>query len=279
MAQRPDQFTLNASHTLAQGLVFAGLGQIPGSTRYHDSSVFGNTGKLTNMDPATDWVPALGRYATHQGVSGGAGEYIEIPASLGISSLTALSIGGWQKVIGGEQFHSLLYNANSVLSARTLYSDNTGIETYWGSRTWRFCVQLTASPWAVEASGGTVGTSWTHVLGTFDASVIRLFINGNLVAENAGTSVSIQAFSKWFSGQNTSNADYNNFQSADLVAYNRAIPLAQVQQLADPSNVMLSGLINPPRRKWWPVAAGGTPATFKAVWAARRRQVIGGGIT
>ena len=36
MSQRPDNFTLNMNASLAKGLVFAGLGRAPGSTRYHD---------------------------------------------------------------------------------------------------------------------------------------------------------------------------------------------------------------------------------------------------
>ena len=42
--------------------------------------------------------------------------------------------------------------------------------------------------------------------------------------------------------------------------------------IADPSNVMLSGLIKPPRRVWWPVSTGAAPAAF-----AGQSHIIGGG--
>ena len=51
---RPERFSMNGGHPLAQGLVFAGLGELPNSTYFHDSSLYRNSGTLTNMAvPAT----------------------------------------------------------------------------------------------------------------------------------------------------------------------------------------------------------------------------------
>jgi len=58
------------------------------------------------------------------------------------------------------------------------------------------------------------------------------------------------------------------------MAWNRALSLPEIQQLADPSNMMLSGLILPPRRKWWPVVSSG----FKPAWARNCNHLIGGGV-
>jgi hypothetical protein len=57
-------------------------------------------------------------------------------------------------------------------------------------------------------------------------------VNGNLVSENAGSSVAMQAGSKWFSGQNTTNSDNNNFYASDLVGYRRVLSGSEVKQLA-----------------------------------------------
>ena len=48
---------------------------------------------------------------------------------------------------------------------------------------------------------------------------------------------------------------------SDFVLYDRALSTAEIQQLADPSNTMLSGLILPPRRMVWPVAVAGGDKT------------------
>ena len=56
---RPEHFTINRNAPLAIGAVFLGLGQQPFSTRFRDEAR-GNHGTLTDMDPATDWVDAVG---------------------------------------------------------------------------------------------------------------------------------------------------------------------------------------------------------------------------
>jgi hypothetical protein len=64
---------------------------------------------------------------------------------------------------------------------------------------------------------------------------------------------------------------------SDPMFYRRCLSPAEIQQLADPSNVMLSGLILPPRRKLWAVS-GGAPPAFKAFWARGKNTLIGGGV-
>jgi hypothetical protein len=66
--------------------------------------------------------------------------------------------------------------------------------------------------------------------------------------------------------------------AGDILIYNRALSPAEIQQLADPSNVMLSGLILPPRRRLWAVSGGGAPVAKTWIWARQHEtQVIGGG--
>ena len=86
LRQRPQSFELDHSHPLARGLVFAGLGRVPHSLVYRDSSLYGNHGTLTNMAvPATAtsgwaWDNFLGRWATRYD---GDNDYV----SLGTSSI------------------------------------------------------------------------------------------------------------------------------------------------------------------------------------------------
>jgi hypothetical protein len=63
-----------------------------------------------------------------------------------------------------------------------------------------------------------------------------------------------------------------------LLHAQRALSYPQIRLLADPSNVLLSDLIVPPRRRFWGIETGGATPTFLAAWAARRQQTIGGGV-
>jgi hypothetical protein len=66
----------------------------------------------------------------------------------------------------------------------------------------------------------------------------------------------------------------------DPVIYNRALSAAEISALADPSNVMLSGLILPPRRRLWAVSGGAPPATnyLLTLRAANKRGNKMGGV-
>ena len=57
----------------------------------------------------------------------------------------------------------------------------------------------------------------------------------------------------------------------DPLIHSRHLSSPEIQQLADPSNALLSGLILPPRRRWWPVVSAPTPATSRNI-------IIGGGV-
>jgi hypothetical protein len=79
--KRPDFFRLNTDSQLSRGLVFAALGQFPGSTLCHDESPCRSEGTLTNMDPPADWVwvQELGRGALDFDNNG---DWVEIPFRL-----------------------------------------------------------------------------------------------------------------------------------------------------------------------------------------------------
>ncbi len=59
---------------------------------------------------------------------------------------------------------------------------------------------------------------------------------------------------------------------SDVLLYDRALSPSEIQQLADPSNVMLSGLIVPAQRKVWSVAAA-PPSGFIPAYAANATRI------
>jgi hypothetical protein len=255
MRQRPDQFTLKNDHALARGLVFAGLGASPGSTRYHDSSVFGKHGTLTNMEPSSDWV------WDDRGCSSllcdGTTDYVSIPSNaLYQSAIFSLSL--WCRQI------SDLGASRSIVAM----TQQDGVVTGWnlwyeGTTEIRFtCPQYNS----IANKSGITCANWNHVSATFDGSTIKIYVNG--VKGTDKTSVT-------YTPQNRPitiglGKYYCNCQVSDFLLYNRVLTLPEIQQLADPSNVTLSGLIQPPKRRYFtvpyyipPVARKATYYTFK----------------
>ena len=238
---RPQFFTIDPSHQLARGLVFAGLGNAPGSSRYHDSSAFGRVGTLVNMEPATGWVfdESLGRFVLD---FDGSNEYV----TRAITITPPFSISIW-------------FNAVSVASnvaGVTLNNPSTANDQYalgvapLDATKWGFAARSTGTDSGAftnsMASGGTSAAGiWVHLCGVAQTTTVRdLYVNGQFVATNsrahtiANTTLDLGRY-----GDSTPN--YFDCSVGDPLLHNRALTLPEIQQLADPSNYMLSGLIKP----------------------------------
>lgn len=266
MAQRPDIFTLNASHTLANGLVFAGLGAHAGSTRYHDSSAYGNTGTLTNMEPATDWVwdRTLNRMVID---CDGTNDYVETSHIAGTVS-------------------------NVTVCAWVYFNRDTNLETIIGARSGginlRLRGDLAGDPLQMSFNGVSDASSdsnpvsvgkWTHIAAKNDGVKTYFMINGMAFSnlnQSAFTATTYKTFVGSLNDSGSRTASLSG-RISDPLIFARFVSDPEIMMISDPSNVMLSGLILPPRRKWWPVVSGAAP-TFKAAWATKRRQTIGGGV-
>jgi hypothetical protein len=81
------------------------------------------------------------------------------------------------------------------------------------------------------------------------------------------------AYTDSISNVSTTGPVIGPFQCAvgDVLLYKRALSVGEIQELHDPSNAMLSGLILPPRRRLWAVSGGAPPVTT-------RNYILGGGV-
>jgi hypothetical protein len=258
-------------------LVFAGLGGGASTLHYNDASHYANHGTLTAMDPPTDWVwvPELGRWALD--VDGTNDYAVTTGTPIYTAPYTACA---WVK------------SDNALLSANSYYFAQYDAAT--SKRMWALATNAGTDKYALAAgnSDGSAGnnpvppvgvpaltTNWTHVAGIFYASeTFDIFINGvkytgafaaGYYPRDLGATVAI--------GATSNGASFFDGQVADTLSWRRGLSDAEIQALADPSNVMLSGLILPPRRRLWAVPAA-APAGFKAAWLNKQNRVIGGGV-
>lgn len=226
---------LNPGSPLYRGLVFAGLGPHPGGYTYYDCSPYRNSGTLTNMDPS-NWVfdPYLGRFAT---TYNGSDEKCTFATS--IVNKSSGTFAAWIRSIATPSGVRVLFDSASNFSV--YLSGSTFICKAGGPNN--------TPGYAVSFSTGTVA----HVAMTWDSSIFRFFAWWNGVnvqsAVPAGQDVGVTQIGQYYS---TSLPWIGHV--IDPLMYSRALSSSEIQQLADPSNVMLSGLVLPPRRVLWPVA-------------------------
>jgi hypothetical protein len=247
LRERPDNFVLKHDHALAKGLVFAGLGGGRGSLRYTDSSLHKNTGTLTAMDPPSDWVwvPELGRW----------GAFIDentphVDTSIVGQDLipNALTLACWVK--SSRNTNAILSRfAGSVFEYRMAITSGGRIEfvgNISGSTRTR---DNGAAVWSFGSMHHVAVVLFNFVFMSQLYTAQSYYFNGQFVG-----ATNIQGSLSTVAGASSRIGNAGVWCSAtfsDPLIYNRALSLTEIPQLADPSNVMLSGLIQPPRRKYY----------------------------
>ena len=249
--ERPERFELNPRAPLANGLVFAGLGAMPGTTHYHDSSLHGNDGQLTNMTPSDDWVwiDELGR----MGLDFNAGDQTVACTNLPFGSAFTISL--W-----------FYWEASTAYGGLAIQGPPNNGVMYFAHYAGNRCYLKTANNSFTSTTGPAFSVGWQHACAVYDGTQLTVYRNtipGTPLARTGAVSGATGSFiigdGGWVGGSPEGTV-------ADLLIWpNRALTLPEIQALADPSNAMLSGLLLPPRRVWWPVSGG---ATAESAWGS-----------
>lgn len=255
LLERPDSFRLNPFHPLANGLVFAGLGNMAGTTHYHDSSLYGNHGVVQNYATGT-WSRAIARAAVQLN---GSNQWANIPDNVS-------NVSGFGSVWSCAAWCRLEEDASADSG---VFGDPQIWLDVQAGPVWRIGIQgpdVLYSDTSADISG-----TWVHIGVTYDAAKYSWYLNGHAdgtdaAAANSFTFDTIGAIndgaSKFFDGA-----------IADPMIWCTVLCESQFAQLADPSNVMLSGLILPPRRKLWPVTSGAAASIIPRIM--HHRKMIG----
>jgi hypothetical protein len=256
---RPEAFILNADSPLADGLVFAGLGQHVFGKHYHDSTeqlgFAGNHGTLTNMDPATDWVfdSELGRWGLD---FDGSGDNVNVPDVFnGVGDFTTCCIA----------------QTTTTSSRQYIFASTNEVQLQIHNT---LGVQAAVS--GTTISGPAADTAMHFYSLRRRGVKCELFIDGESVAFNNDGSALSTAGADWRIGQLTNGSYSFNGVISDVLVHNRSLSLSEIQTLADRSDPMLGGLIQPPQRVLWPVSSGAAPATNAMPMAIHHYTMAGG---
>jgi len=165
-----------------------------------------------------------------------------------------------------------------------------GSANYYGAyiRKYGYCIVIASDDTVHLVAGNNSIDVWTNVYGSFTpatwthvattvtgegaSETATMYINGAVAATWVGT---IGSYQTYFSigGADKHDGEYS-FELvgkvADPIVSSSIYSLSEIQQLADPSNVMLSGLVLPPRRRLWGITSA-PPVT-------RPAHILGGGI-
>jgi len=261
--QRPQFPRIYRPHPLANGLVFAALGGGATTLLCADASGYGNHGTLTNMEPATDWVwvPELGRWALD---FDGSNDY------------AALATAAVNSIIGLPYTMACWLKTTTTSTSGVMFAGKLADPYYIAE------IEITKTS-TVRLGGNAAGTAWTndyatagfaawtHIAHVHTGAAVLCYVNG--VAQGSPLAKAlpstISGFDFALAAKYAGTSSHLAGGIADPVLYNRALSPSEIAIHADPSNVMLSGLLGPPRRRVF-ASAGGGPITYRA-------QILGAG--
>ncbi len=233
----------------------------PTGLRLHDHSRRNNWGTLSNMDAATDWVVSGGQYALDfDGTN-------DTVAHDDLSMTGAFGVSLW-----------FLKRTDGIYNARILWGNVSDNDTYVGNVT-------TAT---INTQSDTVSTQksytfsvandqWYHFALSRDASNgVRLYLNG--VESTSGVQTVTGTYTLNRIGQYSNNSGGNvgfmwDGLLDDMTVFKRPLPESQIRQLY---LLGRGGMYARRRRTLRRVAI--EQAGFKAYWARRQNQIIGGGV-
>ena len=231
---------------LWQGRVFGLCPSVqgPAGLNLYDLNGGGKHATLNNMDAPTDWVRALGRYILDMD---GSNDFVQFPATTASAQQTVA-------------IHVSLRTANIIVgggvNVYALYVDslNASGSIYYNSGNF------------VSVVHGGLSSQWAHLAVVRSGVSVTFFKNGLQIGNTQtlpiNTAQSLQYIAREGGGF------YSSMQWDDLGIYNRALTAGEIRLLAT-----RRGIAYESRRD----IVGGSSG-FKAYWARRQNQIIGGGV-
>ena len=242
MRERPPEFRINRNSPLYDGLMFAGLGFLPNTPIFFDSSQYCNHGLFTG-NVAWKWDVVLSRYVTYHTDDR---SYIQCRRGYAEADCWTWMVWATRSPSAAQLF------AEAVGSVGIgEYSDDDMPQYWW--------VNSDGTSGYARSEGKTwPSEGWFLYCGVFYAGVVCGYLS------NRGFLTTQLLRGTWPTRLAASNAVELGYNCAgavlgDRLAWNRVLALSEIRELDDPSNVDLRvggvPLILPPRRRFWPVVS------------------------
>jgi len=249
----------------------------PTGLKLHDHSRRNNWGTLTNMDAATDWTISGGQYALD---FDGTNDYV-----------TAGSFSG-QPVVGLSVWLKPANTITAAASGGVLMQMRFGTANTWylalGSATINLTNEyITVIDTSAAGSGYRAGVTdggsiasdmWSHIFVRWTGAAYEIWFNGaNKTLSVVGTPLLAMANAMYLACVDGDGAGPRAFYSGqidDVLQYSRTLSPNEIRRLY----LLGRGGIYERRRRTLRRVGVEQGAAFKAYWARRNSQIIGGGV-
>lgn len=256
-----------------------------GGLTLRDQTRFKNHGTLTNMDVSTDWVVSRVRGRSGRVLDfDGTNDLVNILSNQNISGLDSLTISAWVKISalpaasqGKRMWICTKLDASNAEWELSVNAFNNGVVPYGRFAFASYNLLANASRLRGSLTAPQVGV-WYHVVVTQTGRTAgpNIYVQGSLdngALGGIGTPVAGSGTAPIQLGRRANGSDVLlNGQIAETAIWNRALPPGEIRELYR----LGPGWYQPqlPRR----IPYSEQQAGFKAYWARRQSQLIGGGV-
>lgn len=229
--RRPDVFTLDYSHPLAQGLIFGLFGNRPGSSIAEDSSINAQRCTISN---GLRWTQFLGRNCL-----GSISPTAILTASLPLVEASSPATICWQHYARSTGLNSTTGRI-AAGSLGVIFSNGT-LDSVSFSPSMGFSINATLS--------ASLAARPTHICASYSHSSCVIHEDAVARASVTGSKVDVSGTFALFNRSGSDRA-FDGIIS-DFCIYNRALSPAEIALLADRTDPMLGGLIVEERPVLW----------------------------
>lgn len=248
-----------------------------GGLTLRDQTRFKNHGTLTNMDVSTDWVMSK--------VKGRSGRVLDFD---GVNDKVVGATNRDFRLLSGSVWVNPRSTVNSASSAQGVVqfrfgSNNTGSIEFGASTVFltNEYITLISTPSSyrrgVTDGGSLVAGEWSHIVWTWSGADYDFYVNGSLRTSSTNGTPAIQTGNTFLlgceSGQSAGvDTRFFDGQIAESAFWSRSLPVSDIRELYR----LGPGWYQPqlPRR----IPYSEQQAGFRAYWARRQSQLIGGGV-
>jgi hypothetical protein len=203
-----------------------------GSTTAFDSSGNGNQGAVRNLDPSTSWVAGRSRTALAIAHAG----WVQVAPSPSIDSIVdQITVSAWI-------YQEAAITAADLWGTALSRQMGSGIDEHYHIsliQDGRPSLFITTGDGyeLLQAANSAPMTTWTHLAGSYDGAMVRLYVNGALAASAALTGTFVPDTTPVILGGNANDAsgvptELFPGRIDELMLYARALGPAEIGRLA-----------------------------------------------
>lgn len=256
VTELPDSLELDFSHPFAEGLEAAWVGAHGGGNDYYDSGPFGMHADW-NGTTFRDWVWQDGWHALE--FQDADGRYLQFsgkfPTWTGPLSVVASvwnDDATWPRDTGCRQWGMLRYL--TTCGFEVCSANHGDLAICCPNTTSGYFHYARSNANVLTENSERIGVTWNGSSGS--GSI--LYRAGKAVADGyvIGSGTALDPVpGMWLGRAQNASGGIDTHRILWLLKYTRVLGPNEMSELHDPSNIMLSGLILPPARKWWPVTS------------------------